>query len=188
MHGVKKQTTVSTETRKGRKKTSNRVESYLRQQIHGGGDSEEAATLSPRASPPPKLSEDPRSRSGSSSAVARPSVRTRRSRRPRSSSSSKPLRRSCREPRVRLRDPRLMPVTRNLWPPHCAAVLHLATTCSDRSRIPPVPRPEAFGDVVGDQLSPPGVGTRISLLGHGVCHLVHGEWLVRWGVRFQDLT
>jgi len=150
MHGVKKQTTVSTETRKGRKKTSNRVESYLRQQIHGGGASEEAATLSPRASPPPKLSGDPRSRSGSSSAVARPPVRTRRSRRPRSSSSWKPLRRSCREPRVRLRDHRLMPVTRNLSPPHRAAVLHLlATTCRDRSRVPPVP-PEAFGDIVGD--------------------------------------
>jgi len=106
-------------------------------------------------------------RSGFSSAVARPPVWTRRSRRPRSSSSSDPLRRSCREPRVRLRDPRLLTVTRYLSPPnraavcllpvmtrylsppHRAAVLHLATTCRDRSRVPPVP-PEAFGDVVGD--------------------------------------
>ena len=48
MHGVKKQTTVSTETRKERKKTSNRVESYLRQLIHGGAVSGEASTLSPK--------------------------------------------------------------------------------------------------------------------------------------------
>jgi len=27
-----------------------------------------------------------------------------------------------------------------------------------------------------------------SLLSHGDCHLVHGEWLVWWGVRFSDLT
>jgi len=78
-------------------------------------------------------------------------------------------------------------VTRYLSPLHRAAVLHLAATCRDRPRLPPVP-PEAFGDVVEDQLSPPGVGTRSSLLGHGVCHLVHGEWLVPWGVRFTDLT
>ena len=176
------------------------MESYVR------AASEEAATLSPRASPPPKLSGDPRSRSGSSSAVARPPVRTRRSRRPRSSSSWKPLRRSCREPRVRLRDHRLMPVTRNLSPPHRAAVcllpvmtrylspphreavMHLATNCRGRSRVPPVP-PEAFGDVVGRGLTVtsgcrnPELPTR----SRG-CHLVHGEWLVRWGVRFQDLT
>jgi len=87
-----------------------------------------------------------RGRSGSSSAVARPPVQTRRSRRPRSSSSLDPLCRSCREPRVRLRDPRLLPVTRYLSPPHRAAVLHLAATSRDRSRVPP----EAFGDVVGD--------------------------------------
>ena len=73
------------------------------------------------------------------------------------------------------------------WQLWRAAVLHLATTCRDRLRVPPVP-PEAFGDVVGDQLSPSGVGTRSSLLGHRVGHLVHGEWLIRWGVRFQNLT
>jgi len=79
----------------------------------------------------------------------------------------------------------LLPVmTRYLSPPHRAAVLQLPTTCRDHSRVPPVP-PEAFGGVVGDQLSPPGVGTRSSLLGHGVCHLVHGEWLVRWGCGFR---
>jgi len=95
--------------------------------------SEEAATLSPRASPPPKLSGDPRGRSGYSSAVARPPVRTRRSRRPRSSSSSDPLRRSCREPRVRHRDPRLLPVTRYLSPPHRAPVLQLLLVVTVRA-------------------------------------------------------
>jgi len=88
-------------------------------------------------------------RSGSSSAVARLPFRPRCSRRPRASFSSDPLRHSCGEPRVRLRDPRLLPVTRYLSSLHRAAVLHLATTCHDRWRIPPVP-PEAFGDVVGD--------------------------------------
>ena len=63
-------------------------------------------------------------RSGFSSAVARPPVQTRRSRRPRSFSSSDALRRLCREPRVRRRDPRLLllTVTRYLLPPHRAAV------------------------------------------------------------------
>ena len=58
-------------------------------------------------------------------------------------------------------------MTRYLSPPHREAVMHLATNCRGRSRVPPFP-PEAFGDVVGDQLSPLGVGTRSSLLlGHG---------------------
>ena len=48
------------------------------------------------------------------------------------------------------------------WQLWRAAVLHLATTCRDRLRVPPVP-PEAFGDVVGDQLSPSGVGTYLEL-------------------------
>ena len=54
------------------KKTSDRVESYLRQQIHGGLASEEAATLSPRASPPPKLSGDPRATSQQTLSPATP--------------------------------------------------------------------------------------------------------------------
>jgi len=72
MHGVKKQTTVSTETRKERKETSNRVESYLRQLIHGGAVSGEASTLSPRTTPPPKLSGDPRAASQQTLSQATP--------------------------------------------------------------------------------------------------------------------
>jgi len=90
-----------------------------------------------------------RGRSGSSSAVFRPPVRPRRSRRHRSSSPLDPLRSSGREVRVRLRDPRLLPVTRYLSPLHRAAVLRLAATCRDRPRPLPVP-PEAFVNVVGD--------------------------------------
>jgi len=79
-------------------------------------------------------------RSGFSSAVARPPVQTRRSRRPRSFSSSDALRRLCREPRVRRRDPRLLlqTVTRYLSPPHRAAV-RLSTAGHDTLPLAPSP-------------------------------------------------
>jgi len=48
------------------------VESYLRQQIHGGAASGEAATQSPRAPPPPKLSGDPRATSQQTLSPATP--------------------------------------------------------------------------------------------------------------------
>jgi len=70
-------------------------------------------------------------------ALAPPVIR--RSRRPRDSSSSD-LRRLCREPRTAGDTLPLAP---------SPVVLHLATTCRDRARIPPVP-PETFGDIVGD--------------------------------------
>ena len=76
----------------------------------------------------------------------------------------------------------LLPVmTRYLSPPHRAAVLHLATTCRDRLRVPPVP-PEAL---VGDQLPPPGVGTRSSLLGHGVAIWYMGSGWFGGGCGFR---
>ena len=88
-----------------------------------------------------------RGRSGSSSAVVRPPVWTRRY----TPGAPVPflLRTLSAARAASLWDPRLQPVTRYLWPPRRAVVLHLGTTCRDRSRVPPVP-PEAFGDVVGD--------------------------------------
>ena len=50
-----------------------------------------------------------------------------------------------------------------LAPSPCCSLA--AITCRDRSRVPPVPPDEAFEDVVGDKLSPPGVGIRSSLPG-----------------------
>ena len=98
-----------------------------------------------------------------------------------------PLRRARSSSRGCVRDPRLLPVTHYLSPPHRAAILRIATSCRARSHGPAVPL-AAFGDVVENYLSPPGVGARSSQLGRGTCHLVHGEWLVWLGVRFSDLT